>query len=196
MQMVGPAYMDYQLNGRVAGPLGNRHPLAAGAPHGVFPCAGEDRWISIAVLTDGEWRGLVETMGAPEWVTSAELATAAGRLANIDGLHEKLARWTAGFDDRELAERLQERGVAATPVLDVADLLADPHYRARKTFVEVAHPLGFDETIYGAYVKTSAAEAAVRPGPMMGQDNEHVFKNLLGLPDDRYRQLVADQVIY
>ena len=52
MQMVGPAFMDYELNGRVAGPMGNRHPLAAAAPHGVFPCAGEDRWISIAVATD------------------------------------------------------------------------------------------------------------------------------------------------
>ena len=51
MQMVGPAFMDYAINGRVAGPKGNRHPLDAAAPHGVFPCAGDDRWISIAVAT-------------------------------------------------------------------------------------------------------------------------------------------------
>jgi len=196
MQMVGPAFMDYELNGRVAGPLGNRHPLAVAAPHGVFPCTGDDRWISIAVHTDEEWAGLVEAMGKPDWATADALATTAGRVSSLDDLHEKVAAWTAGFDDRELAETLQKHGVAAAPVFNVADLLSDPHYRARKTFVEVTHPLGFKETIYGAYVKTSAAEAAVRPGPVIGQDNEHVFKTLLGIADDRYQQLVNDEVIY
>ena len=57
MQMVGPAFMDYAMNGRSAGPIGNRHPCAAAAPHGVFPCAGEDRWISIAVTSDNAWQG-------------------------------------------------------------------------------------------------------------------------------------------
>ncbi len=65
MQMVGPAFMDYVMNGRVAGPIGNRHPLAVAAPHGVFPCAGEDRWITIAVTTDQEWQGLLATMEQP-----------------------------------------------------------------------------------------------------------------------------------
>jgi benzylsuccinate CoA-transferase BbsF subunit len=188
--------MDYVLNGRVAGPIGNRHPRAAAAPHGVFPCAGEDRWISIAVLTDAEWHGLVSAMERPAWASTPELATLAGRVQRIDTLHEKLAAWTRGFDDRELATRLQEHGVAAAPVLNVADLLHDPHYRARGTFIEVTHPLGFPETIYGAYVKTSRTEANVRTGPMMGQDNERVFKGLLGIPDDRYRRLVEERVIY
>ena len=196
MQMVGPAFMDYALNGRVAGPMGNRHPLAAAAPHGVFPCAGDDRWISIAVGDDAEWRGLVVAMDDPEWARAAQFAGTDDRVRNLDALHEKLATWTAAFDDRELAARLQRHGVAAAPVLNVADLLHDPHYRARGTFIEVRHPLGFDETIYGAYVKTSRTEANVRTGPIIGQDNEHVFKELLGMPDARYRRLVEEQVIY
>ncbi len=196
MQMVGPAYMDYALNGRVAGPIGNRHPLGQAAPHGVFPCAGDDRWISIAVLTDEEWRGLVAAMGEPDWARAPVLAALPGRLERIDALHEQLAAWTRGFDDRELAALLQRHGVAAAPVLNVADLLADPHYRARGTFIEVTHPLGFRETIYGAYVKTSRSEAAVRTGPRIGQDNDFVFTQLLGIPQDRYRQLIAEQVIY
>ena len=70
MQMVGPAFMYYVMNGRVAGPIGNRHPLAVAAPHGVFPCAGDDRWISIAVFEPEEWEGLVAAMGAPDWAAS------------------------------------------------------------------------------------------------------------------------------
>ena len=196
MQMVGPAFMDYAMNGRVAGPRGNRHPLDAAAPHGVFPCAGDDRWISIAVATQQEWTGLLTAMGNPTWAAAPEFTAVAQRLKNIDTLHERLAAWTAAFDDYELAQRLQRHGVAAAPVLNVADLLRDPHYRARGTFIEVQHPLGFRETIYGAYVKTSRTEADVQPGPRMGRDNELVFKQLLGVGEERYRQLIDEQVIY
>ncbi len=196
MQMVGPAYMDYVMNGRVATPMGNRHPLSAAAPHGVFPCAGDDRWISIAVTNDQEWQGLVAVAADAALGDAAEYARHEDRVRNIAGLHDRLAVWTADFDDRELAERLQGHGVAATPVLNVGDLLDDPHYRARGTFIEVQHRLGFPETIYGAYVKTSRSEAQIRPGPVIGQDNEHVFMDLLDMPKDRFDRLVDEQVIY
>jgi benzylsuccinate CoA-transferase BbsF subunit len=170
--------------------------MSAAAPHGVFPCAGEDRWISIAVLTDAEWAGLVAAMETPAWTAAPEFATAAERVRHIDALHERVAAWTAAFDDRGLSDRLQAHGVAAAPVSTVGDLLHDPQYRARNTFVEVEHPLGFKETIYGAYVKTSRTQAAVQPGPRIGRDNDHVFRTLLRLPEERYQQLIRDQVIY
>jgi benzylsuccinate CoA-transferase BbsF subunit len=81
-------------------------------------------------------------------------------------------------------------------VLNVADLLEDPHYRARGTFIEVRHPLGFDETISGGSVKMSRTPARVDPGPALGRDNDFVFKELLGLSEERYRALVEDKVIY
>ncbi len=196
MHMVGPAFMDYAMNGRNAAPIGNRHPLAAGAPHGVFPCAGDDRWISIAVLSEDEWNGLKTAMGNPPWADAGDFASGQARVDNIDALHENLAAWTADHDDRHLAEALQKAGVAAAPVLSVGDLLDDPHYKARGTYIEVTHPLGFRETIYGAYVKTSRTEAAVNPGPVMGRDNEHVFKNILGIAADEYDRLVASEIIY
>lgn len=196
MQLIGPAFMDYVLNGRVARPAGNKHPLRAAAPHGVFRCRGEDRWLAIAVATDAEWRGLVGALGSPEWARVPALAEAPGRLRAIDAIHERLAAWAADGEDYQLARLLQQHGVAATPVLDVADLLRDPHYRARGTFLEVTHPLGFAETIYGAYVKCSRSEPRIRPGPARGCDNERVFRELLGLPEARYRELIERQVIY
>jgi benzylsuccinate CoA-transferase BbsF subunit len=81
-------------------------------------------------------------------------------------------------------------------VLNVADLLSDPHFGARGTFLEVEHPLGFRETIYGAYVKTSGVAPPIRPGPIMGQDNEQVFKGLLGMSESEYRSLVEEEVIF
>jgi crotonobetainyl-CoA:carnitine CoA-transferase CaiB-like acyl-CoA transferase len=196
VQMVAPAFMDYVMNGRVAGPIGNRHPLAAAAPHGVFPCAGEDRWIAIAVGDDDGWQHLVTAMGDPEWAGSPDFADTARRIENQDALDEHLSEWTGGLDDYELAATLQRHGVAATPVLSVADLLNDPHFKARGTFPEVKHPLGFSETIYGAYVKTSGIEPPIRPGPVIGQDNEQVFQGLLGISEEEYRSLVDDEVIF
>jgi len=196
MQMAGPAFMDYALNGRVGGPKGNRHPLGVGAPHGVFPSAGEDRWISIAVLSDAEWRGLRTALGEPAWASDPALESAAGRLARIDELHERLAAWTREQDNRALAERLQRHGVAAAPVLRVPDLVEDPQLAARGTFVEVEHPLGFRETIYAPYVKTSRSRVDLEPGPLIGRDNERVFCGLLGLPAAEYRRLVDEEVIY
>ncbi len=196
MQMMGPHFMDYFMNGRVARTISNKHPLRAAAPHGVFPCKGNDRWISIAVMNEDEWMRLVQAMGSPLWSVAGEFNSHAERVRNIDSLHQKLAAWTADYDDYELANLLQRYGVAAAPVTNIADLLNDPHYKARGTFIEVQHPLGFKEMIYGSYVKMSCTEARVKPGPYIGQDNVHVFKDLLALSDDRYRRLVDEQVIF
>lgn len=196
MQLMGPAFMDFVMNGRVARPMGNRHPVGAAAPHGVFRCSGEDRWIAIAVADDVEWRALVQAMGTPAWSSDPAFATHAGRLAGIDALHAHLNEWTRDRNDRELAVELQRAGVAATPVLDVGDLLDDPQYRARGTFFEFANPQGFNETLYGNYAKTRRAQAPSRTGPMIGQDNEHVFRELMGLSAERYQQLVAERIIY
>jgi benzylsuccinate CoA-transferase BbsF subunit len=195
LQLVGPLFLDQILNGRVAGPLGNRHPVAAGAPHGVFPCLGDDRWVAIAVLRDDEWRGLVRAMGDPVWARDPALCRGAGRVAQIESLHVRIAAWTRGFERDALAERLQRDGVPASPVSHVADLLDHPHYRARGTFVEVEHPLGFRETIYGGYVKCSRTRPDIRPGPSIGQDNHFVFRKLLGLSEARYRDLVERKII-
>lgn len=197
LQLVGPTFFDYVLNGRVGGALGNRHPVGAGAPHGVFPCRGSDRWIAIAVLDDDEWQGLVRALGDDEtWARDPAFAEARGRVVAIEQLHARLAEWTRRFERDALAARLQSFGVAASPVCDVSDLLDHPQYRARETFVRVEHPQGFPETIYGAYVKCSRTRPAIRPGPAIGQDNEAVFRDLLGLSAERYADLVARRVIH
>jgi benzylsuccinate CoA-transferase BbsF subunit len=195
LQLVGPHFLAQVLNGRTAGPFGNRHPLGAATPHGVFPCRGEDRWIAIAVATDAEWRALSRATAGASGLDEPGFATLAGRLAGLERLHARIADWTRGFERDVLAARLQAEGVAASPVCDVADLLDHPHYRARGTFVETRHPLGFEETIYGAYVKCSRTRPAIRPGPSIGQDNELVLREVLGLSTERIASLAAKGVI-
>ncbi|MEZ4334412.1 MAG: CoA transferase [Myxococcota bacterium] len=192
--LIAPAFMDYMLNGRVGAPLGNRHPLGQAAPHGVFPCAGDDQWIAIVVEDDGEWRALAEAIGE-DWARADAFATRAGRIAGQETLHARLADWTRPQSMRALCEKLQARGVAATPVLDVPGLSDDPHFRARGTFVEVDNPQGFRETLYTPYVKMSRSRPRARPGPMLGQDNERVLKGWLGVSEGEYAELVEKRVI-
>jgi benzylsuccinate CoA-transferase BbsF subunit len=193
--LIAPAFMDFMLNGRVGGPLGNRHPLAQAAPHGVFPCAGVDQWVAIVVEEDAEWRALAAAIDQ-DWCRASELATHAGRLADLERIHACLADWTRPQDARALCEALQARGVAATPVLDVPSLSSDPHFAARETFVELMNPQGFRETVYAPFVKMSRSRPVARPGPMLGQDNDRILKGLLGLSEARYAELVEKQVIY
>jgi len=193
--LIAPAFMDYMLNGRVGGPLGNRHPLGQAAPHGVFPVAGADQWVAIVVENDAEWRALADAIAAP-WARADALATHAGRIADQAALQARLADWTRPQDGRAVCEMLQARGVAATPVLDMPSLSKDPHFAARGTFVDLENPQGFRETVFAPYVKMSRSRTRARPGPMLGQDNERVLKGWLGLDDARFSDLVDRRVIY
>jgi len=196
LQMAGQAFMEWFLNGRDYGPMENRHPTGAAAPHGVFPAAGDDRWIAIACYTDEEWRRLVAVMGNPEWARDPRYDTAPGRVADTDVIHAFISEWTAARDDRGLAALLQESGVAATPVLTVADLFWDPHYRERGTWIEQVHPVEGRGWGYGAYVKMSETSLHTGVGPWIGDSNEYVFKELLLMPPERFDDLVARRVIY
>lgn len=139
---------------------------------------------------------MLEAMHRPRELATDAFASADRRIARIEEVHRAIEEWTRTREVSEVVELLQEHGVAAAPVTTTAELATDPHYRARGTFVEAMHPLGFREPIYGAYVKTSRSAPAVRPGPALGQDNEYVFKELLGLSGQRYADLVARQVIF
>jgi len=134
--MIAQAFMDYSLNGRMFDRLGNRS-LYGAAPCGVYPCIGgdpadvADRWICIAITDDAQWAALRGAMGDPEWARDPSLDTAAGRYARHDFLDERLAEWTAGFEDYELFHRLQAAGVPAAPIVDGSRIMEDPHVQAR-----------------------------------------------------------------
>ncbi|MCH7745843.1 MAG: CoA transferase, partial [Chloroflexi bacterium] len=123
VQHTAQSLMDYVMNGRVQERRGNRHPWMA--PHGVYPCAGEDNWIAIAVASDQEWHALCEALGRPEIAADARFEDALSRWHHQDELDEIISGWTAQWEKAELAERLQGVGVAAEPVNSAKEVLED-----------------------------------------------------------------------
>ncbi len=180
--------VTYTANGEILTRMGNRS--RDEAPHGVFPCAGDDRWVAIVVHDDDDWRRLVDALGAPAWATEPALATAAGRLARVDDLETHIAEWTRDQTPGAVAARLQAAGVEAAPVEDFADLHADPQLAHRRHFRPVEHAVLGRHPVETHAMRFSAMEPAIRlPAPRLGEHTEHVLRELLGMPAEEYRRL-------
>ena len=201
INLLGPIMLDVTVNHRRTRgddyPTGNRleHPKAA--PHGVYPSSGEDRWVAIAVFDDDEWRSLVEAVGHPGWADDPRFETVEGRVAHQDELDGRLAEWTRGRDRFEVMKLLQGAGVRAGAVQNAQDINeTDPQVAARDVFFEMDHPVIGDARFEGVPIRFSAMTPDNwRSGPLLGEDNDYVFGEVLGLDCDELERLKAEGVI-
>jgi len=174
--------------------MGNHH--EAWAPHNVYRCAGDDRWIAIAVTDEDEWRALCGVMGRPELADDPRFAGAADRWTNQAELDDLIAGWTADQDDQALTERLQAAGVPASSSNTTADLLADPHLQERGFFVEDVHPEVGRKTIVGVPTRLHGTPGGIqKSAPLLGEDTERVLKDLLKMTDAEIGDLIAHEVL-
>ncbi|MGW0810877.1 CaiB/BaiF CoA transferase family protein [Nonomuraea sp. NPDC002799] len=178
--VLGPLLMDWTVNGRDIGPQGNDHPRRA--PHGVYRCAGQDRWIAISVLRDEQWEPLVRVLALdvpPEWRHEAE------RHRARDRLNELIGAAVAARDADALARELREAGVPAGVVQNSADLVDhDPQLAAREHWLRLDHP-EMGTTLYNAppFRLTGDPVRLRHPAPLLGQHTDEVCREVLGLDD-------------
>jgi benzylsuccinate CoA-transferase BbsF subunit len=193
--VIGEAFMEYFMNGRVLGTMGNRSTTMA--PHNNYPCLGEDRWVSIAVDTEEEWRSFCAALGNPPWVKQKRFSDKFNRQRNLEELDRLVSAWTINLSNYEVMDILQKADVAAAPCLDLTERFSDPHYAVRGTHLQVEHPATGVDIIAGIPFKLSGTPGEVRrPAPMLGQHNNYVFRELLGKPESEIAQLVEEKVIY
>ena len=194
VSLIGADVLAYQLTGEEPQRRGNRSPYFA--PHNSYRCAGEDRWVAIAVTNDEEWRQLAQLVGGSELSADPRFATLAGRLENEDQLDDLISGWTVDKKAYDLCHLLQREGVPASPVMGGPDLLDDPHYAARGTFVRVNHEQVGEKTYPGIPWKMSATPGKARwASPTLGQHNRQIYGELLAMPTDDITALEEQGII-
>jgi crotonobetainyl-CoA:carnitine CoA-transferase CaiB-like acyl-CoA transferase len=190
----GPAVLDYTVNGRPwrreGMPPGNHAWEPAVAPHNTYPCAGEDRWLALAVMNDAEWQALIQAMDEPAWAVDEKFATNAGRLANQDELDEQIAAWTRGCDDYELMAVLQAAGVRAAVCQKPSDRVEnDPQLKARGWWQRLPHAELGDCEYDGVAPRLSVTPGALRSAsPLLGEHTFEVLRDVLHLTDEQISQ--------
>jgi crotonobetainyl-CoA:carnitine CoA-transferase CaiB-like acyl-CoA transferase len=165
--------VEHSSSGRVLVREGNRGP---GAPQGVYRCAGEDRWVAVAVEDDGQWAALVGILGSPPWSEDPGLATAAGRRQAHDDIDARLSSWCAGLDADAVAERLVAAGVPAATVIVPREVAQNPQLRHRALFETEDHPVtGAHEVPTMPFRFGRVAAWLHRVSPTLGQHNDEVL---------------------
>ncbi len=192
---MGHTLMDTAMNDRDAQRMGNRD--EAMVPHGVFPCLGDDQWITIAVADDEEWGALKAAMGNPVWAESDDYGDAFQRWQNQESLETRLSEWTVAHEAFDLTAQLQNAGIAAFPSLSADQLMEDPHLSARGVFPLITDSTRGEQRAVAPPWRLSATPTdPLRWTPELGQDNYEVFCGLLGMAESELNALQQAQIVW
>ncbi|HUF54306.1 MAG TPA: CoA transferase [Dehalococcoidia bacterium] len=190
LTFLAPQLIDYQLSGRVATRAGNRSETAA--PHAVYPCAGDDQWCAIVVETEEQWQSLRQALGDPEWSRDPRFDNAAGRLAGQEEIDAHLSEWTRERLPYDVMRLLQEAAVPAGVAQRSSDLLKDPQLAHRAFHHYMEHPEMGNIPYTGHEFRIRGYNSGPRfPAPCLGQHNEHVMREILGMTDEEMAEVVA-----
>lgn len=186
LHFLTPAVLDYTVNGRVARRAGNTDPEMA--PHGVYPAAGDDRWVAIACQDDDAWPALCQVLGRADLAEDAGLRHGGGRAARRDELDTAISAWTAARRAEEAEALLVRAGVAAHAVNNSAECLADLQLQHRQHFLELAHP---ERRCIVENTRFQLSRTPPRVGlpPRVGEHTDEVLADLLGYPQERIESL-------
>jgi benzylsuccinate CoA-transferase BbsF subunit len=193
MALLGEGILSHTMTGDTPERDGNRDALWA--PHGVYRCAGEDRWVSIVAADEREWQALCRVVD-PSLASDPRFADAVARKRNEDALDAVLGQWCAARTAEEATLALQAAGVAAFPAMNARDLHDDPHLGGRDYFVELPHPEVGVRRHMGIPYKLHGTPLAVRrAAPCLGQDTDEVLREILGYDDQRIAELRAAGIL-
>jgi crotonobetainyl-CoA:carnitine CoA-transferase CaiB-like acyl-CoA transferase len=191
MHFLTPALLDYSVNGHGQTCVGNRD--LNFAPHGVYPCAGDDQWIAVVCENDAQWRALCGVLRLPELEHASRFISAAERLAHAEELDRIVTRWTSEMERYQAESLLQAAGVPASVVQNSPELTLDPQLVHRGHFVELPH-----RTQGTTFVESTGIELTLTPGeasaaaPTIGADTQHILQDILGYSEDQITELATD----
>ncbi len=188
ISVLGEHILGYQMNGRGPEQQGNGHHYMA--PHGVYPCRGEDQWVTIAVSSDLEWQSICGLLERPDLAWDPDFQSGLDRWKNRERLDEIISQWTRDQESYHVTEALQRAGVSAAPVLSSEGIFNDPHNQERGLLELVDHPAAGPHLLPGPGWKMSKTPGAIKwPTPRLGEHNELIYHELLGLGAEGVREM-------
>jgi crotonobetainyl-CoA:carnitine CoA-transferase CaiB-like acyl-CoA transferase len=191
---LAPVVLDYVVNGRIANRTGNRDPHMV--PHGAYPCRGDDKWVAVAVRDDREWETFCKVVGRADWIADSRFATSVARKQNEDELDRLIGEWSRSYAPKAMMEMMQEAGIPAGVVSTPQDLFDDPQLNHRQHFRFLEHKvIGRAAHHAPAYILSDTPCHIHKAGPCLGEDNEYVYKTILGYSDDEIADLLVEGVI-
>lgn len=192
---LGPLLLEHFASGGEPQRRGNAAPDAA--PQGCYPCRGDDRWCAIRVEDDAGWERLCALAEKPAWRQDPRFVTAESRLEHAAALDDTIAEWTATQDAYALMHALQRAGVAAGVAQTAEDeLRRDPQLAARGFFERVPHLVKGEVIAPGIPLGLTATPARTgRAGAAIGEDNEAVFGELLGMSRAEIERAIREGAI-
>jgi len=195
LHFLAPALLDHELTGRVATRAGNRSDHAA--PHGAYPCAGDDRWIALSVRGEAEWCALCAVLAEPAWLADARFSTHAARVAHAEALDALVAVATRSLDASELVGRLQAAGIAAGVVESALDLHADPVLAGWGFFQWLEHAARPPAPYEGHALRLEATPGKLRwAAPALGEHTVLVLREVLGMTEEEIARLIDERVAW
>lgn len=189
--LLGPAFLDYQINGVIAGRHGNHD--VRWAPQGVYPARGDDRWFALSIRTDAEWAAFAKMLPGP--MTSASLSSVDGRRPAQGVIDQRIGEWGRSRTAEAAVAALRSIGVAASVVATAADILGDPQLAARHFLRRLNVPEYGPLTFARSPIALDHATGLPELPHALGEDNEYVFQGLLGLGSTEYQACVEEGVI-
>jgi benzylsuccinate CoA-transferase BbsF subunit len=191
--LVGEAALTYQMTGKVPERIGNAHPYYA--PHSVYRCWGVDHWLALEVHSDAEFAALSSVIGKPELARDRRYKTMKARKRNERSLNSIIEEWTRQRDRDWMVNEFCKAGIAAAPSRDWQDIYADPQLHAREAFIKVQHSeLGSLELV-GAPWKMTDYTPPSNPAPLLGEHNDYVLRQVIGLDESKIKELKDKEII-
>ncbi|MGD1803977.1 CaiB/BaiF CoA transferase family protein [Dapis sp. BLCC M126] len=187
----GEHFLEYAVNGDTTLPIGNRHP--AYAPHGCYRCREEDQWVVIAIGSDDEWKTFCQILGQPELIDDSRFATSGDRQENHDSLDKLIEAWTCQKTHYEVMYLLQDQGLMAGAVLNMADLCQDPHLWERNYFQKPS--TGSDAFFPGFPLRMSLTSPVFEHiGADLGEHDRTIICDLLGYPEEQVKSWPEEEL--
>jgi CoA:oxalate CoA-transferase len=165
--------------GEVPTRTGNRHSGMAEAPYNVYPAS--DGYVALICVSDAHWRALTQVMDRPELGTAPGLDTRVARVARIDEVDRLVSDWSAQLTKQEIADLLNRAGVPSAPVRELAEVVADPHLRQRGMLREINHPDMGPLVVPASPIHVGDYSPDLVPSPALGQHNDEIYGDWLGL---------------